>query len=645
MNTAWAISETQSGKRPYEPLAHDWKPSKHQCPHYHLVPKDPEKNIAWRRKLIALCNKSEKHAKVVKKMCREDILFFLNSFAFLLEPRIPAVLPFNTYPVQDQVLLTLNSCIGKHDAGIEKSRDMGLTWCVLYVFLWRWLFHSNEMFLVASRVGDLVDSKGDPDTLFAKLDLAIAHLPNFLRPHTDRTSFHIQNLDNGAVIDGTSTTGEVGRSGRRTSILFDELPAWRLQDAKSAWEASQATTNSRIAVGTAPRMGAVGVFYDLIHKVEGSVRRFRIHWTLHPEKRIGLYTSKEGGLRILDEEYWNAHVKERRQYPFILDGKMRSIWYDAECRRTNDPTMMAREHDIDYEASSYLFFGSEFNQAIESRADIRPPLLTGVLEIDPFSGELYGFRTRSGGDLDLWCGLNEVRRPSTNGREFCVGADVSMGSGDPGQQGNSNSALAVYDRLTGEQVAEYASGSVDPIQFARIAVGLCNFFAGPDGNGAVLIWEANGPTGMAFTKEILRLGFRNCYWRQDEARVKRRPSDKPGWHSSPASKALILHGFRRGVIEGRVTMRSSKTFSEAPHFIISDDNQIVFDESMGSDDPRTSKGNHGDRIIAHALACKMLLDVKKVNHVLRQIERGRPGPDSVGGRFLMFARDEKRWSF
>ena len=47
--------------------------------------------------------------------------------------------------------------------------DMGASWLTVALTYWHWLFESGSHMLLASRVEDLVDKTGDPDSLFWKV--------------------------------------------------------------------------------------------------------------------------------------------------------------------------------------------------------------------------------------------------------------------------------------------------------------------------------------------------------------------------------------------------------------------------------------------------------------------------------------------
>src|SRR4051812_46395797 len=98
-------------------------------------PKDYEANIDYRLKLMMKLANNKKMQLIVADLCKEDILFWINSFCATYNPRKnPAVVPFITYKYEDDLILDLvDSIKNQKDILIDKSRDMGVTWCVLLV--------------------------------------------------------------------------------------------------------------------------------------------------------------------------------------------------------------------------------------------------------------------------------------------------------------------------------------------------------------------------------------------------------------------------------------------------------------------------------------------------------------------------------
>ena len=205
---------------------------------------------------------------------------------------------------------------------------------------------------------------------------------------------HIKATETRSVIDGQSTTGNVGRAGRRTGVFMDELSSFEPNDGYRAHAATQAVTNSRIFLSTP--QGNTGAFYDLMHADGLDLLRMTLHWRLHPSKRPGRYRAKNGDVEILDDEYGF-----RDDYPFVRDDRERSPWYDRECRRCPVPELIAQEQDIDYLGSGHKFFDPETIRRLLDES-VRQPFKIGDLDFDPESLKVHGLIELPTGSLRLW---------------------------------------------------------------------------------------------------------------------------------------------------------------------------------------------------------------------------------------------------
>lgn len=558
------------------------------------VPKTLRENLAWRRALLEKCRGSRELRAEVWAACSRDILFFCNALGWVFEPREARRLPFLTWGFQDRAMVEIEGAVGKQDIGIEKSRDMGGSWMILYILLWRWLFRKDQAFLLVSRNEDCVDKPSDPDSLFWKLMFILEGLPGWMRPNIERTNLHLLNRDMRSVIDGASTTGNVGRSGRRLAVLNDEFAAFGTGDDYKALASTQSVTNCRIFLSTP--QGGSGAFYDVMHKKDSGLKKIRLHWSDHPHKRPGLYTSERGLVRVLDGGY-----EFPAGYRFILDGKTRSPWYDNECRRSPIPQIIAQELDIDYLGSEYAFFDhAKVDGSIER--DARTPFQVGDLSWDHQACEARGFSPGDRGGFSLWVNLVGERMVPPQDRPYVVACDVAEGTGA------SNSCLVVWDNRTKEKVAEYKDPNIDPGLFGSFAVAVCRWFAGEDGeSGAFLIWEANGP-GRSFGKAVVGAGHRNIYYRTEEQRLLKKESDFPGWFSTPDAKKGLLTEYRRALCEGLIVNRSVAALMECKEYIFTAGGAVVHARSQKSVDPSGARESHGDIVIADALATKSMTD-------------------------------------
>lgn len=205
-----------------------------------------DKPIEWitlRQNWLRYGSLSKDNGARVRQMCKEDPLFYMNIFGWVQEPRPEdplsgTSLMFIMYPFQIEAMKRLVDAYAERDCVIDKSRDMGASWLLVYLYDWAWRFLPGQNLLMTSRNEDYVDKTGNMKALFQKIDFIDDRLPQFLRPATPRakmrSKMHLENPDNASKIDGESTTGNAGRGDRRTSMIQDEFAAYDINDGYNA---------------------------------------------------------------------------------------------------------------------------------------------------------------------------------------------------------------------------------------------------------------------------------------------------------------------------------------------------------------------------------------------------------------------------
>lgn len=540
-------------------------------PFYHLVPKEFNANLRWRKAVLELCRSDEEARREIWMMCARDLLFYINTFVWTYDPRkrdhtgkVIGAIPFITWKFQDDGLEIMEDCLSKgEDMVIEKSRDMGASWLTLLLFEWHWHFHDRTTFLLVSWKEEMVDSKEDMDALLPRIDFTHAHQPGWLLPSTVRTDMKLYNQHNGSLISGSSTTGNVGRGGRRTGMLLDEFAT--VENQSEVKTATADVTNCRIYNST-PK-GAHNAFYDLTHG--GCKNKLRFHWSSHPEKAVGLYYDDKG--------------------------KPRSPWYDKECERRGSLQEIAQELDIDYLGSDYQFFDAAILDRVQA-VFCTPFYAEGELEFDETYQKVV-FVERENGPLRLWFKPVDGEVPPD---DYVCGIDIAAGSGA------SNSCASVVSKSKGEKVAEYANPRISPEDFARFCVALCRWF-----KDAFMIWEANGP-GQPFGRKIQTIRYVNIFFRRDEKSIALKISDTPGWWTTLDSKRTLLSEYRDALKEMKFVNRSKMAIQEAREYVYTE-NWVEHNSYTDRRDPSGAGANHGDRVIADALAWRAMRDSLLLN--------------------------------
>ncbi len=242
----------------------------------------------------------------------EGCIFFIENFGWTFDPRPqsnPNHLPFLLFEYQKDLIKWMIDAIDNgHDGLIEKSRDMGVTWITVWVFLWYWLFKDGVSLLLGSYKEKLVDDRTD-DSIFGRIDYGVESLPKWLLPKgfsttKHRTQMKLVNPANQNLIAGDTMNPNFGRGTRKTAIFFDELGSWDY--AQDAWEGAAQATACRIANSTPKGYN----YYAGLR--ESGMDVITLHWKRHPLKD--------------------------------------DIWYEFEKTRSTEETI-AQELDISYNKS------------------------------------------------------------------------------------------------------------------------------------------------------------------------------------------------------------------------------------------------------------------------------------------------------
>lgn len=547
------------------------------------VPRDVGNNLDFRVWIARKGAESRSTAAALRELCKRDILFFINAFCWTVNPMwhpdCPEQ-PFVTHPFQENAIRRLLASIGKHDIAFFKSRGMGASWMMLYVMLYRWMFFRRQSFLIVSRSQALVDNPKDMDALMPKIDFTLEHFPRWLRPKqntNDRVELKNFNPVTGSIISGAATTGDIGRGGRRTAIAADEFAFFDIRDSYRAVRAITGATHTAWWISTPNGVG--NAFHDIVKA--GEIEQVELCWEDMPEKRKGLYRAGDDGrVEILD----SAH-RFPEEYPFVKDGLLRSVWYDAEERRNGGVrSLMAQEHDRDFLGSGSPFFDPQVLERL------------GPLTCPPTSTRTYVSDNGSKGRLALWLEDRASKCPPLD-RCYVLGVDVSAGTGA------SNSCICVYDLRLREKVGELAEPKLDGRELADIAVQIGNWFEDWTETPALIVWEAQG-VGITFGKRLQELAYPNLYYSQPVANIGELKKRMPGLWATKHSKQTLLKDYMIALSTGRFVERSEAGLKECHDFKYFASGKVQHYKEVTAEDPSGAKDNHGDRVVANALAVR-----------------------------------------
>lgn len=113
------------------------------------------------------------------------------------------------------------------------------------------------------------------------------------------------------------------------------------------------------------------------------------------------------------------------------------------------------------------------------------------------------------------------------------------------------------------------------------------------------------PNGRRKTRA---LGYRNIYYRKDEQGLEGKLTKGiiPGWHATPENKDTVFGEYLRALASGSFMNRSREAIHECRQYVWLPNNHVENQYARGMTDPATGGRNHGDRVVADALANKAL---------------------------------------
>ena len=522
-------------------------------------------NFNYRESLIRKCKEDPIFAQDVRDYCAKDIVFWIENFCWAKDPRkkpedVTQFILYDAYQIE--FIKSLIAHIeGKKDLLIEKSRDMGASWMVLFVLQHRWLFRDGSDYKVGSWKEPYVDRAGDMDTLFEKLRFNLQRQPKFLMPNkfvwgTHSTYMKLVNPDNGNTIVGEAMTSNFGSGGRREAVLFDEFSKVDRGVDSAAWNATADVTPCRIVVATP--VGSENKYATLAQGTSAEkIDKITLHWSLHPDKAEGVYYFSNGEKIPID-----CSVNRKTAFELWQRGiEVRSPWYDVECERRTKQNI-AQELDINYLSSGNPFFDLKTLSLQRIWASLNPKARQDPIPYGRFIAvNLVDVDNKVTAVEDQNGCFRLFERPDDYS-QYVIGADSSEGlvKGD-------ESYGVIRDKATRNVVCSF-NGLWKPEVFAQ-KIRLAEKFYSQKEPSRVLVAAENNNMGYATVSELESLGS-NLYWCMKEAfseGTKSLERHKPGFSTTSVTRPLILtqgeEEIRKNVCEVRdeIIIQQMKTFA------------------------------------------------------------------------------------
>lgn len=554
------------------------------------IPKRPDLNLEWRRKLAHTGRISMKAQAAIRSACAHSPRYFFNGFMWtFLVRRVSeggktvsvygdkSNVPFITWRIQDEALDQIAGAIdGGEDRLIHKSRDMGASWLILGEFLRRWLFTPNSSFLLLSRKEDLVDKRGDMDSLFEKLRYAIRYLPDWMRPkkYVD-TKMHLENSMNRSTIDGESTNASAGQGGRKTAIMLDEMA--RMANAEEIDLSTADTSACRIFNST--HQGPHTYFARLLRS--GRISTLEMPFWTHPEKGQGAYFIEDPDTRqkSVTSPYRDAELKRRSRKNVAAnidgdEGQSGDVFFDPQEIEKHrhlyqeDPTAAGKViYDPDLSVDDVESIIRTFNPAALAWIDVGAPL--------PWR---------------LWVPLEANNRPNQD-TLYVFGVDIAAGTGA------SNSVITVLDHGSNRVVGKWWHAYTSPEELALVAATSAVWWGGR--KPPVICHEKNGP-GAIFGKKLHELRYPHIYRSKNIGTSDEQTSKRLGWASTQEKKEILLGMYRDALATGGIINPCRESLDEALDYVYDSKTGKLVPGSASSDEGG-ARATHGDHVIADAL--------------------------------------------
>lgn len=579
---------TLANLMPLHHQGHRWK-----CPVSGIVvAKELRANLLQRRKVIDAINNDESLLKDFRVWCAASPLLWINLLAWTFVPfehgpwgKRPSRLksqPFITWPIQDHLITEIKACItsGQSLAG-EKSRDMGMSWCVLGLQTQMLTCVPESNTLALSRKEDLVDARSNPDCLFWKVDYMLERLPAVMLPRVERRAMHFSCPDLGTTLDGETTNSDAGRGGRRDMTFIDEAAA--IDDLRAVDAATEQASLCRV-FGSTPVPGS---YFSTLCR-SGKLRVVRMHWSQHPQKGAGRELAKD---------------PESGEQRFV------SPWYKAICANIVDARQIATELDMDHMGGGLTVFSDrqigqhrDLHATAPTLATIRLP--QGV-RIDPDADpetwplDQIEINTDLPGKWRFWGTLEtdvDGRERPPQGHNYAMGVDVSAG------QGASLSVITVADADTGRKIARWSNANTSPEELAYVIFLAGHWFGGASGMAWAAI-EANGPGAITLTR-LERMGYGNIAKHGD---LVAKGGDRLGWMSNRTNKKELLGLYRAALAKGEFINPDREALEQCLQYVYYTTGGVGPESQAEKTDE--ARAEHGDLVIADALcslACAKL---------------------------------------
>lgn len=564
-----------------------------------IVPKRLKANLQYREDMLKAAAHDPVLQRDIMAACIESCLWWINTFAWTKHefevdlsmesgrrPSKHTHWPFITWDIQDKLFDWFEDHFLNGKSGlVDKSRDMGASWCGVAFLHWLWLFRQTPTEIREMSRSEVYVDSPLAKSLFYKHDYLNTFLPEWMRPpgvlvkgRDNRTAMRIHNALLNNTIGGESTTKHAMSADRCAILFLDEFA--KVDNGSAIRTATYDVAPCRLVNSTVAGPGTEFSRW----KNGGQIDVFSMMFWDHPMKGKGRF--------VVQDEITKIY---KISTPFI-----------EKVLEACTPKQVAQEYyAIDLEAGDLFFELGEINKHIAFYA--RSPISThniilkhGIADdqlpklIQAKDQKCYHITKVKDGKLQVWVELIKGRPDQSF--TYIFGIDTSQG------QGASESVVSIKCKQTGEIVAKWVCRNTPPHEFSRVIVALALWVGGANPQRIpYLKWEKNGP-GWDLGRLLVHIFQYPHYYITKTLGVvveKVQGTQKYGYQMTHDGKELLLRAYERALKTGRITNHSEFALNQAKQYIYNEDGSVGPADLVEA--TTSEKKLHGDHVIADAL--------------------------------------------
>lgn len=429
------------------------------------------------------------------------------------------IIPFKLFPHQAEAL----EAYEKYTYSITmKTRQMGFTTFTAAYIAWNIMTKNNFKVLLISKA--MNDSQKFLEDIVRIIDQCQRDNPWLMPQYHTKNKRKIIMAGTGSSVEAQATGEDAGRGISGLNLLVVDEVAFidrrnpeKMNEIWSAAGVALTTVKGKAILISTPK-GTAGFYYETYTNADKKGWHIiDAHWTKHPKFSQGAYqweidkSLPEGGrLKYYNSGYWdddgqfitykegkwelktttwpaeiydqktNEYIKLNiEEYPFILDGKVRSPWYDIESVRLG-PTRTRCELDCSFTGTGGEVFDGDILRDMKMYAD-------SCVWTNPYAEKKGAFAN-----------YREFEA-AKEGHKYVIAADVATGDG------SDYSTFVVFD-LTAFRICGTYKAQILPTAFAHVLM-----VVGRDFGSCQLIVENQG--GGYTTLQTLKVkGYPSIYY-------------------------------------------------------------------------------------------------------------------------------------